>query len=135
MELDQLPNPIREALQRLLTARVISGYGERGPNSWVVGFTNGYHLGISSPNPAGVWFDRQATAWWAIQGAGGCLPMGYERVFPSHVGIPVGHSTPDSIAVDLDTVAEYPPHLGALLAPCQPLEDWLPTLRNQPAPG
>ncbi|MEW2493767.1 hypothetical protein AB0942_09490 [Streptomyces nodosus] len=47
---------------------------------------------------------------------------GYAPNFPSAVGIPAGHCTPDSIAADLETVAAYPPHLGATAWTLVPLE-------------
>lgn len=119
--LNRLPAPVRATVERLIEARVITGCREESPRSWQVCFTNGYHAWISSPDPAGVWYDREATGWWLTQGAH-AIWEGYTPNFPSAVGIPAGHCTPDSIAADLETVGAYPPHLGATAWNLVPLE-------------
>ena len=82
MDLNQLPTPVRATVERLIEARVVSGYGEESPQCWRVFFTNGYHAWISSPDPAGAWYDRQATGWWVNQGAYATWE-GHTPAFPS----------------------------------------------------
>lgn len=123
MDESRLPEPAREALTKLRADGSVAGANESEPAGFVVSFVNGYHVRIHVPRPEGFWYDREATEWFVTQGAHALASENQSPKFPDlSVGSPQGHSSGEDIAQALETVAAYPPHVGAKLWGLTPAE-------------